>query len=281
MVVAPREQGTTGGTGGQVKARRIALCLASCMAAVSLIAQRPLLVRYDMTAQSWMELNPNIRLKKAMGEIGTFSLGEFKAGFISTPHHHTYEQITIGLSGEFTLPVGGVRHTVSALRGVVIPADVEHNNDVPQSQTPTLIEFQSTRRVDFPPEREKVALPVGPVALQVPAGHDVIADFTTTSTGWKTTTEGVRVKASVSSVSAVGVWIVPVGVRQSFELRRHLQGSEQFAYLVEGAGEVSAGTERASMTPGTLVVGVPGSASLRATARGDRQTVWLVFEATR
>lgn len=264
-----------------MKAGRIALCLASCMAAVSLMAQRPLLLRHDLAAQSWMELNPNIRIKKVMGDIGTLSLGEFKAGFRSAPHHHTYEQINIGLFGEFTLPVGGLRHAVSALRGVVIPADVEHNNDVLNSQTPTLIEFQSTRRVDFPPEREKVALPVGAEALPVPAGYQVAADFTATSTGWETTAQGVRTKARVSSVSAVGVWVVPVGVRQAFELRRHLPGSEQFAYLVEGAAEASAGTERASMTPGTVVVGVPGGAPLRATAHGDRQTLLLVFEATR
>ena len=261
--------------------RTLLLFVAFCLTGVPLGAQKSPATSHDLTAQPLMDLNSNIRIKKVMGEIGTFALGEFSAGFKSNPHHHTYEQINIGLSGAFTLPVGGTAHTVAPLRGVVIPPDVEHNNDVPATANPVLIEFQSTRRVDFPPEREKVSLPVGPIALPVPAGRQVVFDFSAASTGWDTLANGVRLKASVGTVTAIAVWEIPSAARESFELRRQLPGAEQFAYLVAGAIEGGAGTERFAMTPGVLLVGSPGGPPLRATANGAERSVLLVFEASR
>jgi hypothetical protein len=74
----------------------LCLCAAVCLACMLLGAQQSSPTRHDLTVQPLMELNSNIRIKKVMGEIGTFALGEFNAGFTSNPHHHTYEQINIG-----------------------------------------------------------------------------------------------------------------------------------------------------------------------------------------
>lgn len=160
--------------------RGMSAALVCVLAVAVLSAQPPAPVLHDLKAMPELEVNANIKIKKVMGEIGTFMLGRFRAGFKSAPHHHTYEQINIGLTGMYTLPVAGTRHPVSAMRGVVIPPDVEHNNDVPgDAGDPELIEFQSTRRLDFPPERQQVTLPVGPTALPVTQGRQVGFDFGT------------------------------------------------------------------------------------------------------
>jgi hypothetical protein len=74
----------------------LCLCAAVGLACMPLGAQTSSATRHDLTLQPLMELNSNIRIKKVMGEIGTFALGEFNAGFTSNPHHHTCEPINIG-----------------------------------------------------------------------------------------------------------------------------------------------------------------------------------------
>jgi len=200
-------------------------------------------------------LNANIRIKKVMGDVGTFMLGRFRAGFTSAPHHHTYEQINIGLTGMYTLLVAGSRHTVSAMRGVVIPPDVEHNNDVPEDAgDPELIEFQSTRRLDFPPERQQVTLPVGPTALPVPEGRQIAFDFGASSPGWQTIGTGVRMKASTGGTTAISSWEFLPTAQDSVDLRRLLPDAERFVYVVEGAVEAGTDARRLVMNPGALLV---------------------------
>lgn len=78
---------------------------AFCLAGASLGAQTSALTFHDLKLLPLLDLNSNIRIKKVIGEIGTFMLGEFSAGFKSNPHHHTYAQINIGLTGKFTLRI--------------------------------------------------------------------------------------------------------------------------------------------------------------------------------
>lgn len=66
---------------------RIARCVASCVMAVSVAAEQPVLTGHDMTVQPWIDLNPSIRIRKVMGEVGTFAIVEFKAGLKSGGRH--------------------------------------------------------------------------------------------------------------------------------------------------------------------------------------------------
>lgn len=237
---------------------------------------------HDLKALPELEVSADITIKKVMGEVGTFMLGRFRAGFKSAPHHHTYEQINIGLTGMYTLPVAGRRHTVSALRGVVIPPDVEHNNDVPQDAgDPELIEFQSTRRLDFPPERQQVTLPVGPTALPVPQGRQVEFDFGASSSGWKTIMRGVRMQASTGNTTAISAWELLPAAQDSVDLRLLLPGAERFVYVAEGSVEATADTKRIVMNPGALLVSASGASPLRVGRQGGQRALLLVFEARR
>ena len=254
-----------------------------CVLAVAVLsAQPPAPVLHDLKAMPEQEVNANIKIKKVMGEIGTFMLGRFRAGFKSAPHHHTYEQINIGLTGMYTLPVAGTRHAVSAMRGVVIPPDVEHNNDVPgDAGDPELIEFQSTRRLDFPPERQQVTLPVGPTALPVPQGRQVGFDFGTLPSGWQTIINGIRMQARTGSTTAIASWELLPTAQDSVDLRLLLPGAERFIYVVEGAVEVTADTRSVVVSPGALLVSASGGSPLRVRRQGSQRAMLLVFEARR
>jgi quercetin dioxygenase-like cupin family protein len=234
--------------------------------------------RHDLTAMAPSPLNASLQIRKVMGDVGTFMIGEFKAGWSSTPHHHSYEQINVGLTGGYTMPLAGTPHRVTTRQGVLIPSNVTHNNDVSGATENALaIEFQNLRRVDFPPEREKLELPRGPVAVPVPDGRQVALDFTNTSAGWSAASAGVRVK-TVSGVSSAvtALEIAPSG--DATELVRRLPRSEQFVYIVEGTAEATEGSVRHALAAGTLLVTPPGSAPVRVRG-GTTPAFLLVFEA--
>lgn len=263
-------------------AQAISTALVSGMAVSALSAQPSAPVLHDLAGMPELELNTNIRIKKVMGEIGTFALGKFRAGFKSVPHHHTYEQINVGLTGAFTLPVAGIRHAVSARRGVAIPPDVEHNNDVPgDAGDPELIEFQSARRLDFPPERQQIVLPVGPTALPVPPGRQVAFDFGSASPGWQGIAKGVRLHASTGGTTAMSAWEFAPTADDAIPLRLLLPGAEQFLYVVNGVVEATSEAGRVAVKSGALLVSPSGGQPLRIGRQGDQPALLLVFEARR
>lgn len=261
-------------------AQAMSAALVSGMAVSVLSAQPSAPVLHDLGGMPELELNSNIRIKKVMGEIGTFALAKFRAGFKSAPHHHTYEQVNVGIAGAFTLPVAGIRHTVSAMRGVAIPPDVEHNNDVPgDAGDPELIEFQSARRLDFPPERQQIVLPVGPTALPVPPGRQVAFDFGSSSPGWQAISTGVRMHASTGGATAISAWEFASTAQDVTTLRLLLPGAEQFVYVVDGVVEATSEARRFPMKSGALLVNPSGGQSLRIERQGNQPALLLVFEA--
>ena len=74
---------------------------------------------YDLAGMPMLEASATLRLKKVMGQIGTFALGQFVAGIKSTnPHHHFYNVDT----GELTdIPLESVTLQV----GTALPPGTE------------------------------------------------------------------------------------------------------------------------------------------------------------
>ncbi|HWI20934.1 MAG TPA: hypothetical protein VNT81_24435 [Vicinamibacterales bacterium] len=156
-----------------MKARGLFVCLAIASAS-ALGHGQARVTRYDLSTQPILEVGANLRIKKVLGQVGTFMIGDFKAGWKNTPHHHTHEQINVGVSGAFNIVTPTAPHTVSRMRGLLIPPDVPHGNDVSgETMSPTLIEFQPVRRVDFPPELEKVEFRRAAAPVNAPEGMDL------------------------------------------------------------------------------------------------------------
>lgn len=238
------------------------------------------LAKYDLSPPLSHDVNANIRINKVMGEIGTLMLGEFKAGWKSTPHHHTHEQINVGISGAFDIVTTAGPHRVAARRGLFVPPDVQHGNDVSgQAVNPLLLEFQPVRRLDFPPERQEVTFPSASSPAPPPGG--LALDFTPESTSWVRLPSGARVSDRKGSRSAVAAWEIPAGLTQPTEIGRQLPGAEQFLYVIEGGVEIQAGGERHAASPGTVIVNPPDGRPMQIAQRESRPAMVLVFEAAR
>ena len=234
--------------------------------------------RYDLATMPIVEVGANLRIKKIMGEIGTFMIGAFKAGWKNTPHHHTHEQINVGITGAFNIVTPATPHKVSRLQGLVIPADVLHGNDVSAETTdPLLIEFQPVRRVDFPPEREKVTFKISPSPSPAPADMDL--DFRPESPSWQRHSSGARMNIKRGKGVAVSAWELPATLTGAVDVPLQVQAAEMFLYVLEGNVDVSIGADRHAAPAGVLLVIAPNSPTPRLIAKAA--SVLLVFEAAR
>jgi quercetin dioxygenase-like cupin family protein len=232
---------------------------------------------YDVASMPLTEVNANIRIKKIMGEIGTFMIGVFKAGWKSTPHHHSHEQINVGVSGAFNIITPVTPHKTARLQGVVIPADVLHGNDVSaETQDPVLIEFQPVRRVDFPPEREKVTFKIAGSPNAAPANMDL--DFRSDSPSWRSH-GGARMNVKNGKGVAVSAWELPATLKDGVEVRPQVPAAETFLYVLDGNVDVSIGADQHTASAGVLLVIAPNSPAPRLSAKSA--SVVLIFEAAR
>lgn len=237
--------------------------------------------KHDLRGRPALEVNANIRVHKVMGEIGTFMVGEFAPGFKSAPHHHTHDQINVGISGTHDVVTTAKPYPVSLLRGLFVPPDVQHGNLVTaDAPAPVLIEFQPVRRTDFPPEREKVAFPVAPAATPPPA-ESLELDFRAESAAWQRLPSGVRVNARKGIAAAVAAWEIPAPARVPIDIRPQLPAAELFVYVIDGVVEARAGDVRHAAPAGILLVNPPGAPPLQVRSTGGGASVLLVFEAAK
>lgn len=258
---------------------RSLLVAALAVIAASLPArtQSPPFASHDLLALPFVQLNPVLRVRTVVGEVGSFAIGEYAAGPPRNPHHHTYEQINVGLSGTSGIRMAGQLLELGALGATLAPNDVEHVLENTGRQS-TLLEFQPVRRFDLLPERRPVTLPVGPTAVPVPAAWPLHTDFSSASTGWEALGSGVRRKAVKGHRAAMAVWRIPGSATTDFDLSLQLPGAEQFIYVVEGRAQFSRGTYRAEGSPDVLVVSGPNAPPVRARSTGQPAVV-LVLEA--
>jgi quercetin dioxygenase-like cupin family protein len=233
---------------------------------------------YDVESLPIVEVGANLRIRKIMGEIGTFMIGTFKAGWKNTPHHHTHEQINVGVTGAFDIVTPSTPHRVARLQGLVIPADVLHGNDVSAATLdPVLIEFQPVRRVDFPPEREKVVFTRADAPTPAPAGIDL--DFRPESPSWQRHASGARINVKDGTGVAVSAWEFPAGLKAAVEIPPRVSGAEMFVYVLDGSVEAAVGADRHAASAGVLLVIAPDSPAPRV--RATAAATLLIFEAAR
>lgn len=256
------------------------------LASVALVSSPTLLQteggvsKHDLRGRPPLEVNANIRVHKVMGAVATFMVGEFTPGFRSVPHHHTHEQINVGISGAYDVVTAARPYPVSLMRGLLVPPNVEHGNLASAvAPPPVLIEFQPVRRTDFPPEREKVTFPMSPTATPHPA-DSLELDFRPASAAWQSLANGARVKASQGIAAAVAAWEIPASAKVPIDIRSQLPSAELFVYVVDGAVEAGAGGVRHAAPSGILLVNPPGAPPLQVRSTAGT-SVLLVFEAVK
>jgi quercetin dioxygenase-like cupin family protein len=236
---------------------------------------------HDLRGRPALEVNANLRIHKVMGQIGTFMVAEFAPGFKPAPHHHTHDQVNVGISGVYHVVTTTQPYQVSLLRGLLVPPDVQHGNQVTaDALAPVLIEFQPVRRTDFPPERERVTFPMASTATPPPA-ENLELDFRAESAAWQRLPSGARVNAKKGIAAAVAAWEIPASAKVPIDIRSQLPAAELFVYVIDGLVEARAGSDRHAASAGILIVTPPGAPPLQVRSTGGGTSVLLVFEAAK
>lgn len=236
---------------------------------------------YDLSGRPPVEVSANFRIHKVMGEIGTFMLGEFAPGFKNTPHHHTHDQINVGISHAFEIVTPAKPYPVSRLRGLFVLPDISHGNLVAAAApAPLLIEFQPVRRADFPPEREKVVFSRAAAPTPPPA-ESLELDFRPESATWQRQPSGVRVSSRNGVRAAVSAMEIPASLKTPVAIRSQLPDAELFIYVFDGSVEATAGNARHAASTGILLVNPSSAPPLQVRAAGSAASLLLIFEAVK
>lgn len=204
----------------------------------------------DLNALAAEQLAPQLSVKTVVGRSGSFILAELAPGTGTAPHHHTHEQANYGLAGDVMATIGGTEYPLTPDRATVSLPDVEHVVRNIGTVPARFLEMTAIRRTDFLPPRARITIPQGPMALPVPPGRILSADFTSGSAAWSVN-NGVATATLHADHTFVRVW--EVGKAGAVDLRASGTG-EQFSYLVHGAGEVTVEEEKRMIAAGTLIV---------------------------
>src|SRR5215467_3589597 len=125
-------------------------CLITVAARSSLAAQdtiffpRPdrIAIRY-LPSVPIIDVVPHAHVHTVVGATGSISFGEFDRAGVAPLHHHTREQVDVGLSGRFDMTIGENVEPLTPGTGVIVPADVNHAIANNRPGVATAVEFHT------------------------------------------------------------------------------------------------------------------------------------------
>ena len=214
-----------------------------------------------------------------MGRSGSLVAVQVPPGWRGTPHHHTHEQITIGLSGSMEISIDGVVHPLPAYGAAITPADSGHfvaNSD--STAVATAIEFQPVLRPDWFPPYPKVTFPASSEPISVSPDQVVFKDLAPSSDGWHVAAEGARSKTHTGRTCRITMWDLS-SPNTAKDLMPKSARSERFVYVLAGRAEMTVGRAGRAIAPELLAVVSSGAEGIRLKAMGKERTLILVFES--
>jgi quercetin dioxygenase-like cupin family protein len=235
---------------------------------------------YDLSTMAKWPLG-KMQVNGTMGQAGSFGIAELPDGLRGNPHHHNQEQIVLGLAGMTEITIDGTPHRLGVHGAVLTPPNAQHSNANAGSGTATFIEFQSVLRTDWFPPHQKFVPPVAaaPAPVSVPRGRQVFSDFTVSSDGWRTDSNGARSKVLRGQTIQVTVWDLSEP-NASVMLDSQGMRPEQFLYVLEGQPQITVGGSRRDMTAQTLAVISPAAKSVQLRSPGKGRAVVAVFDTS-
>ena len=133
----------------------------------------------DLSAMPWTELRAGLRGKTVVGSVGSVTFFEIDPGVSTNPHHHTREQVNVGLVGTPHLIVDGRSHPLPRLTTVITPSEVAHSATNISRTTATALEFHTARRLDFVPPMPRVTFPAAPEPRHLAPSERILTAFDT------------------------------------------------------------------------------------------------------
>lgn len=258
--------------------------LAALIATVTLSpAQTEAVAYHDFSTMAKWKLG-NGQIRAVMGQSGTLAVLEMPPGTLGpaanagrNAHHHTQEQIVIGIGGSVIGVIGAGPYRLGSYGAVVVPSNWQHfgiNGSV--AEPATLIEFQPVLRKNwfspYPPDTsEKSAEP-----LAVSHDQHLFEDFTPSTKGWRVEASGASSKVLSGKTIRLTMWDL---TKPNAATDLGHAKSERFVYVLEGNAEITVNSARREAKAETLAVISSAANDVRLTSLGKGRTIVAVFEA--
>jgi quercetin dioxygenase-like cupin family protein len=214
----------------------------------------------DMNAIPWQAGPNGLRTRTIVGSIGSLTLAELAPGGVTVLHHHTRQQVDVGLTGElqFRLDTG----TIVLHRGdwVMVGADVMHGAKNTSAAPAQLLELHTVRRLDLAPPYPVTQWPQSAEPREVMLWNYAHGAYDSTKFASPMSNE-------TSSVDVDRV--------RNFTINNGTN-SEEFVYIVDGHGSarILGGDTRQDVGPGNVIVIPPDTKVVLESP--DRNRIFVV-----
>lgn len=206
-------------------------------------------------------LDKPLRVHTVVGLTGSASFAEFDSGGVTGPlHHHTREQVDVGLTGTVEASVGSHVEQLSGGYAVVIPADVSHSFANPHSGLVTAIEFHTVRRPDLLPGYPALTFPSSSKAVAV-ADNRALGKRINTSSG-----ETLKGRTCVVRWRWVG---------STVDLHPRPTRTELFVYVAKGGTKLTAAGRTHLVSEGSLII-IPAELAHARIESADRSKAAVI-----
>jgi len=210
-----------------------------------------------------VDLNDRVHLHTVVGATGSVSFGDLDSGGVAPLHHHTREQVNVGLTSTFQVTVGNHVEVLPAGYGLIIPADVNHSFANPGPTVASAIEFHTIPRPDLVPPRPKLSFPASAAAVVVRDDQRLVTRMDTPA--------GKTLNGRTCTVA----WR---SIRSTIDAHPQPTATELFVYVARGAVELSAEGHTANVPEGSLVIIPAKLAHARMRSIGQSSAAVIEFQ---
>jgi len=226
----------------------------------------------DMSKIPSTEPAPGVHLHTVIGATGSMSLCEFGPGAASSRHHHTREQVDVGVTGTVDMTLGAHVEKIGPGSGVIVPPDVEHLIANPGNALMTLIEFHPVRRPDLVPPLPAITFAQSPNPVSVPDGRTLVAKLDQPSGGSVDAPRTIRGETCALTWRPLPRRVTPPEIQAT--------AVEVFIYVVRGDADLGHVPLPQRVSPGTLVL-VPARQRVTLQAVGPADAAIVEFRPAR
>jgi hypothetical protein len=257
--------------------RTIASLLMLMLAPVA--AQQEPMTYHDLAAMPTWPLG-NMKAKGAMGQHGSFAIGEMPPGArgrAGNTHHHAQEGIFVGVAGSSVVLMSGATYRLGVLGAVLTPPNSAHAGlNGLTSGSSTFIEFQPVLRRDWFPPHPKVDVTQTAAPVPVASEQRIFEDLDLSSNGWMSDKAGARYKELGGESVKLTMWDLSApGL--SVQLKSG-NPSELFVYVFHGQLTLNVEPNTREMAAQTLAIVSPQANNVQLHSVG-KGTIVGVFEA--
>lgn len=190
--------------------------------------------------------------RTVVGATGSFSFAEFEDGAGAALHHHTREQVNVGIDGVMEMALGTHTEPLPAGAAVITPANVRHSIRNRSGGRLVSLEFHTIRRPDLVPPRPRpvVPYPVAPEPVAIPDDRKLVAQLATPD-------QPAGVARMIQGETCTVAWRRLVAGGKAEDLAPVRSSAELFVYVVSGEADLAAAGLSQRVSAGTLIV-IPG-----------------------